>query len=133
MKKHTLKIAAALIALLGLMTVFMSGSVIFDIFGIRAKEGNYVPFIVIANFVSSFLYLFAAYGFFFKKKWTTQLLTITMGILIISFIGLLWHISAGGIFETKTVNAMVLRIVITLIFTGVSWFFIYKKPKLKTK
>lgn len=121
--KTTLKISAILLTLFALITVFMSGSVIFDLFGIREKEGNYVLFIVIANFISGFIYLIAAYGLFFGRTWTTRLLVFATSILTISFVGLIWHISSGGIYEQQTVKAMLFRIAITAVFGGLSWRF----------
>ena len=41
MKPIILKAAAVIITLFALITLFMSTSVIFDLFGIRAKEGIY--------------------------------------------------------------------------------------------
>lgn len=67
MKKYTSKLSAVILVAFGLLTLFLSTSVIFDLFGIRAKEGNYVLFIVWANLISSILYLFAAYGFIKHK------------------------------------------------------------------
>lgn len=121
--KTTLKISAILLTLFALITVFMSGSVIFDLFGIREKEGNYVLFIVIANFISGFIYLIAAYGLFFGRTWTTRLLVFATSILTISFVGLIWHISSGGIYEQQTLKAMLFRIAITALFAGLSWRF----------
>ena len=108
--------AGAILAAFGLLTLFLSTSVIFDLFDIRVKEGNYVLFIVQANFVSSLLYLVAAYGFFKKKNWTAILLGVSAVILILAFIGLQVHINGGGIHETKTIGALTFRTVITLIF-----------------
>lgn len=116
-----------MITLFALLTLFMSGSVIFDLFGIRAKEGNYVLFIVISNFVCGIIYLFAAVGLYTQKKWTTRLLILTVAILILSFNGLLLHISSGGLYETQTVKAMIFRISITLLFAGISWNFLSRK------
>ena len=121
--KTTLKISAILLTLFALITVFMSGSVIFDLFGIREKEGNYVLFIVITNFICGFIYLVAAYGMFFGRTWTTRLLVFATSILTISFVGLIWHISSGGIYEQQTVKAMLFRIAITAVFAGLSWRF----------
>lgn len=121
MKLAIPKSAAIILALFALLTLFMSSSVIFDLFGIREKEGNYVLFIVIANFICGFLYLISAYGLFLRKKWTTRLLVITSGILLINFGGLLWYISAGGIYEKQTVKAMLFRIAITILFAIISW------------
>ena len=111
----------------GLLTLFLSTSVIFDLFGIRAMEGNYVLFIVLANFISSILYLFSAYGFFKMKKWTALLLGISAVILFASFIALKVYISNGGIFETKTVNAMMFRTTLTIVLALVAFYTISKK------
>lgn len=113
---------AALIAAFGLMTLFMSGSVIFDLFDIRAKEGNYVQFVVISNFICSFIYLIAAFGFIKNKVWTTKILIIAIVVLLLAFIGLIIHINSGGVYETKTVGAMIFRICFTLTFIVISYF-----------
>lgn len=111
----------------GLLTLFLSSSVIFDWFDIREKEGDYVPFIVWANFISSILYLIAAYGFLKYKKWTTNILGLSVIILILAYIGLFIYIKTGGIYETKTVYAMAFRITVSLVFTVISYFTITKK------
>lgn len=127
MKNIILKIAAVIITLFALLTLFLSTSVIFDLFGIRAKEGNYVLFVVWSNFISSILILFAAYGFIKNKKWTATLLGISTLILIAAFIGLKIHASSGGIYETKTIGAMIFRISVTLVFAIIAYFTITKK------
>jgi hypothetical protein len=113
-------ISAIILALFALLTLFLSSSVIFDLFGIRAKEGNYVLFIVWANFICSILYLFAAYGFIKRKKWTFWVLIAALVTLIIAFAALLIHINNGGIHEEKTIGAMVFRMSITLTFSLVA-------------
>lgn len=127
MKKYIPYILATLLAGFGLLTLFLSTSVIFDFFGIRAKEGNYVLFVVWSNFISSILYLFAAYGFTKNKKWTATLLGISTLILIGAFIGLKSHINSGGIYETKTIGAMIFRISVTLVFATLAYLKITKK------
>jgi len=117
------------LAILGLITLFLSSSIIFDWFNIREKEGNYVLFIIWANFISSILYLFAAYGFIKNKKWTIQPLVISLIILIIAFIGLFIHIKTGGIYETKTVGAMTFRILVTFIFATIGYFTLKRSDK----
>jgi len=111
----------------GLLTLFLSISVILDLFGIRAREGNYVLFVVWSNFICSILYLFAAYGFIKSRKWTTILLGISTLMLIAAFIGLNIHASSGGIYETKTIGALIFRILVTLVFTIIAYFRITKK------
>lgn len=117
--------AATLLLFTGL-TLFMSSSVIFDWFGIRAKEGQYVSFVVWANFLCGWLYLPAVYGFAKHKNWIIYFLIAALIVLIAAFIGLQFHISAGGNFENKTVKAMVFRISLTLIFTLLAYFKIYR-------
>jgi hypothetical protein len=132
MKKYVLYTSAVILTAFGLLTLFLSTSVIFDLFGIRAKEGNYVLVVVWSNFISSILYLFAANGFVKSKKWTANLLGISTIILIAAFIGLKIHANSGGIYETKTIGAMIFRIAITLVFTIIAFFTINKQLN-KTK
>jgi hypothetical protein len=127
MKKYTRYFLGVILAAFALLTLFLSGSVIFDLFEIRAKEGNYVLLIVWVNFISSFLYLFASYGFFTNKKWTVKPLGLAMVILILGIIGLYFYINSGGIYEEKTPKAMLFRMSITLLFMLVSYFGISKK------
>ncbi len=127
MKKGTQYTTAIIMGAFGLLTLFLSSSVIFDLFGIRGKEGNYVLFVVWANFVCSIFYLFSAYGFMKLKKWTTLLLGISTILLVSAFIGLIFHIRTGGIYETKTIGAMIFRTSLTIVFTIVSYFTIVRK------
>jgi predicted RND superfamily exporter protein len=129
MKKALPYLLASILAAFGLLTLFLSSSVIFDLFGVRAKEGNYVLFIVWANFLSSLFYLLAAYGFIESKKWTAPLLGISAIVLLLAFVGLFIHINAGGIYETKTIGAMAFRTSVTLIFSALAYFTITKNNK----
>lgn len=126
MKSFVLFISGFIISLFGLVTLFMSTSVIFGLFDIREMEGNYVLFVVVANFICAFLYLAAAYGFFTRQKWTTILLNSAVGILVIAFIGLAIHIYSGGIYEKKTVGAMIFRTLLTIGFALISFYYISK-------
>lgn len=126
MKKIIQYVSAVFLLAFGLLSLFLTTSIVFDLFGIRAMEGNYVQFIVIANFISSILYIFAAFGFFKMKKWTTLLLGISSVILFVSFVALKIYISNGGIFETKTVNAMMFRTTITIVLTLIAFYTISK-------
>lgn len=121
---------AFLLAAFGLLTLFLSASVIFDLFGIRAKEGNYVLFIVWANFMSSLIYLVASYGFIKNKNWTSTILGISALILVNAFIGFFIYINADGVYETKTIGAMIFRIVVTIIFVAFAYFTINKKKQI---
>lgn len=107
---------AIVLALFGAVTLFMSTSVLFDLFGIREREGAYVPFVVVANFACSLLYLAAAWGWYIGRRWAVTLLAVALVVLVAAFAGLLLHIRSGGLYETKTVGAMVFRTVLTGLF-----------------
>lgn len=127
LKKIPPAIIAALLAAFGLLTLFLSTSLIFDLFGVRASQGDYVFFVVLANFISSIIYIFAAYGLLKTKKWAIQLLTFSVIVLMIAFVGLFIHIIAGGLYETKTIGALTFRIIVTLGFIALAFFTISKK------
>lgn len=131
MKKYISNIIATILTGFALLTLFLSTSVIFDLFGIREKEGNYVLFVVWANFISSILYLFAAYGFVKSKKWTFTLLNLSTMILLAAFIGLKIHANSGGIYESKTIGAMIFRTSLTFVFTIIAYFIINKQKSNK--
>ncbi|MEM0517191.1 MULTISPECIES: hypothetical protein [Aequorivita] len=120
MKKNKIfkYIIAGILIAFALLTIFMSSSVLFDWFGIRAKEGNYVPFIVKTNLIMGILYLIAAYGFLKAKKWPFWLMLSAVLILLFAFAAFYIHIHAGGLYESKTIGAMAFRIAFTLIIAG---------------
>ncbi|WP_457617607.1 hypothetical protein [Lutibacter sp.] len=120
--KNILKyIAAIALTAFALLTLFLSSSIIFDWFGVRAREGNYVLIVVWVNFVSSILYLFASYGFITLKKWTINLLKISLLLLIFAGIGFFIHLNRGGLYETKTIGALIFRFSVTLLFTFLAY------------
>ena len=113
----------------GGLSVFLTLSIIFDWFGIREKEGNYVLFIVYANLICGIIYLIAAYTNFLKFRKTFLLLSGAIGILLAAFIAFLFYINSGGIHEEKTIGAMLFRIGITIGFTLLSFYTINKNNK----
>jgi hypothetical protein len=128
MKKYIFYVVVAVLAGFGLLTMFLSTSVIFDLFDVREREGNYVLFVVWSNFISSFVYLFAVYGLLTSKNWTHKILGLSTIILIVAFIGFILFVQAGGIHENKTFGAMIFRIVLTFAFTLFAYFNIKKDP-----
>ncbi len=126
MKKIGKIVFIAIFSAFTLLTLFLSSSVIFDWFGIRAKEGNYVLFVVVSNFIASLLYLTSIVALLKNKKWAFHPLGLALVILIAAQIGLHNHISAGGIYETKTVSAMYFRITLTAVF-GLLTYLLTKK------
>lgn len=116
----------------GAMSVFMTFSVIFDLFGIREKEGNYVLFIVYTNLVCGLLYLYSAYSNWSNQKISLYLLTVATVILITAFIALKVFANNGGVHEEKTINAMMFRIVFTAFMATISYLIFKKSNQLKT-
>ncbi len=118
MNTRLIKIAAFVSAFFGLLTVFAGGSVILDLFGMREMEGNYVLFVVWANFLCGFLYLIAAYGFLKKKDWTDTIIKLAAWILAAAVIVLIAWIRNGELYENKTIGALGFRILVTV---GLLW------------
>lgn len=120
------------LALLGILTIFAGGSVLFDLFDMRKREGNYILYIVWANFICGFIYLIAAYGIFKEKRWAAYLLFLASALLLLVFAELIIHISRGGLYETKTVYAMSFRTAATIFFSIISYLvLVNNKPKNK--
>lgn len=117
MVKFLPKFLAVFLFAFGALTLFLSGSIIFDLFDVRAQQGNYVLFVIWANFLSSLMYLTASYGMFTAKKWTFYSLSAVLTLLVITFIGFYVYVNSGGIHETKTMGALIFRTMITLVFT----------------
>lgn len=127
-KSIIIKIAMVLSALIGLVTIFAGGSVLLDLFGMRAIEGKYVLFVVWANFICGFLYLIGSYGFFKKKKWTATIMGVAFLILVVAYIGFVIWILQGKPHEFKTIMAMSFRTLLTFGFWWVAT--LLKKPSL---
>lgn len=116
-KIYKYSIAGILIAF-ALVTLFMSSAVLLDWFGIRAKQGNYVPFVVKTNLTAGFLYLIAAYGFITSRKWASWAM-LSVALLLFYALALFYlHMHSGGLYENRTLGALVFRILFTLVFAG---------------
>lgn len=112
---------AIVLALFGALTLFMSAAVVFDLFGVRQKQGDYVLFVVVANGICSLLYLPAAWGLYHGRRWTLTLLVGAAALLGLAFGGLFFHIQAGRPYETKTVVALLFRLVLTGLFAALAY------------
>ncbi len=102
-------LAAAIVAVLfGVLTVFSGGSVIFSSSSAQAA-GNYVPFVVWFNFLAGFAYVIAGIGLYQWRYWAVYLsIAIALATLLV-FAGLGFYIMQGGVFEMRTVFAMIFR------------------------
>jgi len=129
-KNKTYKnIIAGILIIFALVTLFMSSSVLLDWFGIRAKQGNYVPFVVKTNLTAGILYLVAAYGFLKSKKWASWAM-LSIALLLFYALTLFYlHMHSGGLYENKTLIALIFRILFTLVFAGLVAINYDKKPE----
>lgn len=126
-KRYKQVIAGVLIAF-ALVTIFMSSAVLLDWFDIRAKQGNYVPFVVKTNLTAGFIYLIAAYGFINSKKWSSWAM-LSVALLLFYALALFYlHMHSGGLYEMRTLVALIFRILFTLLFAGL----IYMNSNKKT-
>ncbi len=130
-KKDILRLLIGLgIGAFGLLTLYLSGSVIFDLFDMRAKQGNYVLFVIWANFICGFLYLAGSYGLLTKKTWTSAVFRISLGVLLLTFIAFLIYVYTGGVHKTDTFKALPVRAFITIIAYFTSIYTIKKNKDL---
>lgn len=123
--------AGIFLLIFGCVSLFMTSSIFFDWFGVREMEGHYVLFVVWANFICAFLYIFSSYGFFKQRLWTPVMMGMAFGILVVAFIGLLIHIYQGGIYEQKTIAAMSFRTSITFLLFWLSYRMVGNKHRPK--
>jgi len=127
MKLLTKYLPAGILTAFGLLTLFLTSSILLDVFGMREKNIGYVPFVIWVNLFCGLAYVASAYGFLKSKKWTTWLLGIAIIILIITFIIFNNHVNNGGIHKADTFGALTFRLSLTTIFGLISKFTISNK------
>lgn len=109
---------ATLVIAVGLISIFMSSSILLDLFDIRAKQGNFVPFILKTNLTVGILYLAVGYGCIMRQKWAFWVMLSAALLLIYTYALFYVHIHTGGLYESRTVVAMAVRLVFTLVGAG---------------
>ena len=100
----------------GALTLFLSTSVLLDLFGVRERESPYVPAVVVANLIASLLYLPAGAGLLMKRGWTARLLATAVVVLLVGAVFLALYIAAGGEYRTATIGALTFRTLLTSAF-----------------
>jgi len=99
----------------GFMTILSGGRSLFTESGI-ATRGNIVPLVLWFNFISGFFYLIASISTF-RMKTCVKKLSIVLAVsntLVLAY--LVNHIFQGGLYENKTLMAMVFRTSFWIIF-----------------
>ncbi len=114
--KLTRVILGLVIIAFGALTLFLSTSVLLDLFGIRERESPYVPAVVVANLIASLLYLSAGAGLLLKRRWPVLLLASAVVVLLVGVLLLAMHITVGGAYRTATIGALTFRTLLTAAF-----------------
>lgn len=114
---HILRyVLASVLLLFGALTLFLSTSVLLDLFGIRERESPYVPAVVVANLIASLLYLAAGAGLLMQRRWSSVLLAAAVAVLLVGGLLLALHINSGGEYRTATIGALTFRTLLTAVF-----------------
>ena len=109
----------ALVAIIfGIVTIIVGGKTLFGGADERAAAGNIIPFVLWFNFVAGFAYVIAGFGLFLWKRWAAQLSAAIAVATIAVFIALGVHIFLGGMFEARTVGAMIIRSAVWIVIAA---------------
>jgi len=92
--------------------------------GNKAKKKSYVW----TNFTTGILFN-CSLSLSETKKVTFNILSLLALILIMALVGLFIHIYSGGLYETKTIGAMIFRIIVTLAFVLLAYLKFIKNEK----
>jgi len=129
MKLLTKYLPAGILTAFGLLTLFLSTTIILDLVGMREKQGNYVLFVIWVNFFCGLAYVASGYGFLKSKKWTTILLGTAILVLIGTYIAFTMYVNDGGVHKADTFGALKFRLGVTTLFTIIAYYTITKKNK----
>ncbi|GEO86523.1 MULTISPECIES: hypothetical protein [Alphaproteobacteria] len=116
-----LKAAGAIGLVFGLLTIFSGGMALFGGEAARAAVGNAVPFVLWFNFIAGFFYVLAGMGLLLKRRsavWLSVAIAVATALVLAAF-GL--HVAGGGLYEMRTVGAMLLRLAVWTTIATVSW------------
>ena len=109
----------ALVAItFGIVTIIVGGKTLFAGAEERAAIGNIVPFVLWFNFAAGFAYVIAGFGLFLWKRWAAQLSAAIAVATIALFIAFVIYIFLGGMFEVRTVGAMIIRSVVWIVIAA---------------
>lgn len=101
--------AGVVAVVFGLATIASGGRVLFGGAGPRAEAGNVVAFVLWFNFVAGFLYVLAGAGLLTRRRWSSGLSSLIAAATVVVFAVFLGHVLSGGLYEMRTLGAMVLR------------------------
>ncbi|MCY0096765.1 hypothetical protein [Hoeflea ulvae] len=117
----SLKAAAVVGMVFGLLTIVSGGNALFGDAAARAAVGNAVPFVLWFNFAAGFAYVAAGGGLLFRHRWALWLSLAIVIATVLVFAAFALHVQRGGPYEMRTVGAMVLRTGVWLIISVLAW------------
>lgn len=118
--KNLLSLAALIF---GLVTLFASSNVLFNYTTVFQKSGNYPSFILWMNLLTGPLYIMAAIGLKYSKRWALHLLLVILIMLFINLGFFILLMTNDGDYEPDTLMTLASRIA----FTGTLAFFAFDR------
>lgn len=113
----SIKIAAVIAIMFGLLTILSGGLALFGGPAAQAAAGDAVTFVLWFNFCAGFTYFVAGIGLFRATRWSLWLAALIALATLLVFMAFGIHVWMGGAYEMRTVGAMVLR---TLVWTAIA-------------
>ncbi len=115
---RALQIAAFVAIVFGALTVFAGGRALF---ASDAAIGDVVPFVLRFNFMAGFVYILAGVGLLRQERSSVwiSLAILAVTFLVMAALGI--YIQQGGAYETRTLAAMTLRIVVWAVISRIAW------------
>lgn len=126
----SLRIAAVIGVLFGLLTLREGGAVLFFDGPARQAAGNYVPFVLWFNFLAGFAYVIAGIGLWLQREWAAWTAIGIAAATLIVFLVFGWHVTSGGAYELRTMIAMTLRSSIWFAIGILGWNSLLKKQHI---
>jgi hypothetical protein len=106
---RSLRAAAAVAVLFGVLTIASGGRVLFGPPQAAAGAGDVVPFVLWFNFAAGFAYVAAGIGLWRLRRWGAWTAAAIAGATLLAFALFGLHALSGAAFETRTAWAMALR------------------------
>lgn len=120
-KSWSLRIAAGVAVVFGLLTIVSGGRVLFGDPAAQEAAGNAVSFVLWFNFLSGFVYVLAGVGLVLQRRWAAWTAISLAAAIAGAFALFGLHVLQGGAFEMRTVGAMTLRLIVWIVIAVVAF------------
>jgi len=104
----------------GLLTIKEGGMTLSGNEAAVRAAGNYVPFVLWFNFLAGFAYVVAGAGLLLQQRWAVWLAVVIAASTAITFTAFGTHVLLGGLYEKRTVIAMILRTLVWVVIATVA-------------